>query len=184
MKQVSVEKTKIASFSRNKVKSTNKVWLEFIFPGVPIDISQPTSSYFNFCNGMHNISQLFKIFRSGNKRKSYACLKFNILRMRNDNNILWKTLKSFCRLFVVSICFVKKQKAQNLSRGYTNKGTSLDFFTFLKEFDSCSLFSDRVSKAEYNVPSVKTSDFTAKLATKKLDLMNYPKIVGLKLFKI
>ena len=88
MKQVSVEKTKIASFSRNRVKPTKKAWLEIKFPSVPIDISQPTSSYFNFCNGMQNILQLFKIFRSGYKRKRYACLKFNILRMRNDNNIL------------------------------------------------------------------------------------------------
>ena len=93
-------------------------------------------------------------------------------------------LRIFCRLFVVSICLLVKQKARNLSRRYPNKGTSLDYFSSLKESDSCSLFSDRVSKAEHNVPSVKTSDSTAKLATKKLDLMNYPKIVGLKLFKI
>ena len=55
MKQVSVEKTKIGSISRNKVKSTKKVWVEVIFPGVPIDISQRTSSYFTFCNGMQTV---------------------------------------------------------------------------------------------------------------------------------
>ena len=46
------------------------------------------------------------------------------------------------------------------------------------------LFSDDVSKAEPNVPFVETSDFFAKLTTKLLDLINYPNIVGLNLFKI
>ena len=71
----------------------------------------------------------------------------------------------FFRLFIVSICLLVKQKAQNLSRGYTKKETSLDCFSFLKESDSGSLFSDRVSKVE-------CSDSFAKLATKILDLMN------------
>ena len=81
-------------------------------------------------------------------------------------------LRIFCRIFVVSICLLVKQKAQNLSRGYTNKGTSLDCFSFLKESDSGSLFSDRVSKVECNIQFVETSDSFAKLATKMLDLMN------------
>ena len=81
-------------------------------------------------------------------------------------------LSIFCRLFVISICLVVKQKAQNLSRRYTNKGTSLDFFSFFKESDSCTLFSDRVSKAKRNIPFVERSDSFAKLATKKLDFMN------------
>ena len=83
-----LRKQKLPHSQEIKLNQLKKYWLAVIFPGVPIDISQPASSYFNFCNGVQKISQVFKIFRSGNKRKRYACLKFNILRMRNDNNIL------------------------------------------------------------------------------------------------
>ena len=99
-----------------------------------------------------------------------------------ENHWKAKDLLSFIRRFHMSS---RKKKAQNLSRGYTNKGTSFSCFSFLKESDSGgSLFSDRVSKAECNIQFVETSDSFAKLATKKLDLVKWPKILGLKLFKI
>ena len=57
------------------------------------------SSHVTFCHGMHNISQLFKIFkfRNGSKLidkekypKKCACFKFNISTLRNNKNLLLK----------------------------------------------------------------------------------------------
>ena len=68
--------------------------------------------------------------------------------------------------------------------GVFKQGNLFRFFgIFLKNW-IILLFSDDVSKAEPNVPFVETSDFFAKLTTKLLDLINYPNIVGLNLFKI
>ena len=86
------QEMQVKSLQIKHIKSTKKVWLIITLLDASISIPQPESGQVTFCIAIQN-----KIFLSGNGSKiigkKYVCLKLNILRLRNDKNILRKVLK-------------------------------------------------------------------------------------------